>query len=60
MKAFNYHQTTKIVFGTGKINELPEIAKEFGRKILMEMRAFLRNRQYTYILPRNSDIFTYY
>lgn len=35
MKAFNYHQTTKIVFGTGKINELPVIAREYGRKILM-------------------------
>lgn len=35
MKAFNFHQTTKIIFGSGKISELPEIAKTYGNKILL-------------------------
>ena len=35
MKPFTFHQTTKIVFGAGKIDELPEIAKTYGNKILL-------------------------
>lgn len=35
MKSFNFHQTTRIVFGKGRIKELPEIAKEFGNKALL-------------------------
>ena len=35
MKAFNYHQTTKIIFGTGKISELADAVKEFGKKVLV-------------------------
>ena len=35
MKSFNFHQTTKIVFGKGRIKELPEIAKIYGRKVLL-------------------------
>lgn len=35
MKPFTFHQTTKIIFGTGKIAELPEIVSEYGKKILL-------------------------
>ncbi len=35
MKSFNFHQTTKIVFGKGRIKELPEIAKSYGCKALL-------------------------
>ncbi len=35
MKSFNFHQTTKIVFGKGRIKELPEIAKCYGNKVLL-------------------------
>jgi len=35
MKPFNFHQTTKIVFGSGRIAELPEIAKFYGKKVLL-------------------------
>ena len=35
MKPFTFHQTTKIIFGTGKIAELPEITAEFGNKVLL-------------------------
>ena len=34
MKSFEYHQTTKIVFGKGRINELGEIAGTFGKKVM--------------------------
>lgn len=35
MKNFTYHQTTKIIFGSGKIEELPEIAKQYGNQVLL-------------------------
>ena len=35
MKSFNYHQSTKIVFGKGRISELASIASAFGKKILL-------------------------
>ncbi|MCD6346349.1 MAG: hypothetical protein J7L96_02900, partial [Bacteroidales bacterium] len=35
MKSFTFHQTTKIIFGSGKISELPEIALQFGNKVLL-------------------------
>jgi len=35
MKSFEYHQTTKIVFGKGRINELGEIAGTFGKKVML-------------------------
>jgi len=35
MKSFDYHQTTKIVFGKGRINELGEIAGTFGKKVML-------------------------
>ena len=35
MKPFNYHQSTQIVFGTGRIRELGEIAKKFGNTALL-------------------------
>jgi alcohol dehydrogenase class IV len=35
MKAFNYHQTTKIVFGKGRIAELGEVAATYGKKVLL-------------------------
>ena len=35
MKNFNYHQTTKILFGSGRIKELAEIVKQFGTKAML-------------------------
>ena len=35
MKKFNYHQPTKIVFGSGRISEAGEIIKEFGKRCLL-------------------------
>lgn len=35
MKKFNYHQPTKIIFGTGRISEAGEIAAGFGKKCLL-------------------------
>ncbi|MEN9919617.1 MAG: hypothetical protein RL662_2053 [Bacteroidota bacterium] len=35
MKAFNYHQSTKIIFGAGKISELGHIAATYGKKALL-------------------------
>jgi len=32
MKQFNYHQPTKILFGTGRIEETGEVVKGFGNK----------------------------
>jgi alcohol dehydrogenase class IV len=35
MKDFNFHQTTKIIFGNGRINELAEVVLSYGRKVLL-------------------------
>ncbi len=35
MKSFNYHQSTEIIFGKGRVAELAEIAKRFGKKALL-------------------------
>jgi len=35
MKSFNYQQTTKIVFGRGRIAELGAIASQYGKKALL-------------------------
>lgn len=35
MEQFNYHQTTKILFGAGRVKELPEIVKCYGKKVLL-------------------------
>jgi alcohol dehydrogenase class IV len=35
MKPFNFHQTTKIIFGSGKIAEIADTARQFGRKALL-------------------------
>jgi alcohol dehydrogenase class IV len=35
MKHFEYHQPTKIVFGTGRIAEAGKIAREFGTRCLL-------------------------
>lgn len=35
MKSFEYHQSTKIVFGKGTINKLGEYAASFGKKVLL-------------------------
>jgi alcohol dehydrogenase class IV len=35
MKNFNYHQSTKILFGTGRIKELAEIVMLYGKKALL-------------------------
>lgn len=35
MKVFNYHQSTKIIFGTGRINELADIVLQYGKKALL-------------------------
>jgi alcohol dehydrogenase class IV len=35
MKIFNYHQSTKILFGKGRVNELAEVALKYGKKALL-------------------------
>ena len=35
MKNFNYHQSTQILFGIGRIEELGEISKKYGNKVLL-------------------------
>jgi alcohol dehydrogenase class IV len=35
MKTFNYHQSTKILFGKGRINELAEVVLQYGKKVLL-------------------------
>jgi alcohol dehydrogenase class IV len=35
MKNFNYHQSTKILFGKGRINELADTASVFGKRALL-------------------------
>lgn len=35
MKNFNFHQSTEIVFGRGRISELAEIIKRYGNKALL-------------------------
>ncbi len=35
MKHFNYHQSTKILFGKGRISELPEVVLAYGKKALL-------------------------
>ena len=35
MKKFNYHQTTKIIFGKGRINELADVVMQYGKKVLL-------------------------
>lgn len=35
MKNFNYHQTTEILFGRGRIREIGEISKRYGTKALL-------------------------
>jgi alcohol dehydrogenase class IV len=35
MKNFNYHQSTKILFGKGRINELAEVVLLYGKKALL-------------------------
>jgi alcohol dehydrogenase class IV len=35
MKNFNYHQSTKIIFGKGRINELAEVVLTYGKKVLL-------------------------
>jgi len=35
MKNFNYHQSTQILFGRGRISELGEITSKYGTKVLL-------------------------
>lgn len=35
MKQFNYHQSTQIIFGCGRINELPDTVLKYGKKALL-------------------------
>lgn len=35
MRNFNYHQTTKIIFGKGRINELADVVMQYGKKVLL-------------------------
>ena len=35
MKHFNYHQSSEIVFGTGRISEAGKIIRKYGKKCLM-------------------------
>jgi len=35
MYSFNYHQTTEIIFGRKRLNELGRLARKFGKKVLL-------------------------
>ncbi|QGY46790.1 iron-containing alcohol dehydrogenase [Maribellus comscasis] len=35
MKHFNFHQSTQILFGRGRVNELGEISKKYGNRALL-------------------------
>ena len=35
MKHFKYHQSTEILFGSGRISELPEVIQKYGKKALL-------------------------
>jgi alcohol dehydrogenase class IV len=35
MKNFNYHQSTKVLFGNGRINELAEVVLMYGKRALL-------------------------
>ena len=35
MKSFNFHQSTEIIFGKGRVSELGDITKVFGKKVLL-------------------------
>lgn len=35
MNLFNYHQTTKIIFGKGRVSELGQFAAGYGNKVLL-------------------------
>ncbi len=35
MKNFNYHQSTKILFGRGRVTELAEVVSQYGTKALL-------------------------
>ncbi len=35
MKSFNFHQSTKIIFGSGRINDLAEVAISFGKQAFL-------------------------
>lgn len=35
MKSFNFHQSTQILFGRGRISELGEVAYKYGKKVLL-------------------------
>ena len=35
MKQFNYYQPTEIIYGEGRISELGEITKKYGKKCLL-------------------------
>lgn len=35
MRNFNYHQTTSILFGNGRINELADVVINYGSKVLL-------------------------
>ena len=35
MKNFNFHQSTKILFGKGRINELADVVLQYGTKALL-------------------------
>ena len=39
MKNFNYYAPTEIVFGCGRIKEVGEIVKKYGKKIWKESAA---------------------
>jgi alcohol dehydrogenase class IV len=35
MKSFNYHQSTRLLFGKGRISELAEVVRQYGTKVLL-------------------------
>ncbi len=58
MNNFNYHQSTQILFGKGKINELGKIASKYGTKALLvttNSAAPIRRAQYDKIITILKD-----
>lgn len=52
LKPFSFSQTPKIVFGSGKISELPSIARSYGNDILLVTgkNSFINSKHGEYLL----------
>lgn len=44
VKNFNYYAPTEIVFGYGRIKEVGEIVKKYGKKALLVTESIIRGR----------------